>query len=206
MTDVVLLVHGGLYEDMDANRFWEAPGVADGLAAAGFQVLAPDRLRQPPAWTDEAAALATALRGAPSPAGVVAGSNGCSAALRLALDYPDLVKCLVLAWPAAAGVPELDARARARIDASAEDGTADRLLTGNTVRGVADAELRHLDRPVTIVPSLDEDPFHPRATVETLAALLPDAHVTAPFPPTPHAGFAERRTEFVETVADALRS
>ncbi len=30
---------------------------------------------------------------------VVAGSNGCSAALRLALEAPELVAGLVLAWP-----------------------------------------------------------------------------------------------------------
>ncbi len=34
-----------------------------------------------------------------TPALVVAGSNGCSAALRLALDQPELVAGLVLAWP-----------------------------------------------------------------------------------------------------------
>ncbi len=206
MTDVVLLVHGGLYEDMDARRFWEEPGVADGLAAAGFEVLAPDRMRHPAAWTDEAAALATVVRGAPGPVAVVAGSNGCSAALRLAIDYPDLVDRLVLAWPATAGVPELDARVRARIDGTTDDGTADRLLTGNTVRGVADAELRQLDRPVTIVPSLDDDPYHQRATVDALDSLLPAAHVTTAFPPPPHAGFGDRCREFVATVAEALGS
>ncbi len=206
MTDVVLLVHGGLYEEMDAARFWEEPGVAGGLAAAGFEVLAPNRMRHPPAWTDEAAALATALRGAPAPAGVVAGSNGCSAALRLAIDFPDLVGRLVLAWPATAGVPQLDARVRAVIDAVAEDGTADRLLAGNTVRGVADGELRRLDRPVTIIPAEDGDPVHQRSTVNALVTLLPDAQVTEPFPPTPRPEFDGNEERFVAAVRDALRA
>ncbi len=205
MTDVVLLVHGGLYEDMDAGRFWVEPGIADGLATAGFEVLAPDRMRQPPAWTAEAAALATALRGAPGPAAVVAGSNGCSAALRLAIDFPDLVDRLVLAWPATAGVPELDARARAVIDAVADEGTADRLLAGNTVRGVADAELRRLDRAVTIVPAPVDDPVHLQSTVDALLVLLPDARATDPFPGTPRPEFTEHRDEFVRVVAEALR-
>ncbi|RKN39702.1 hypothetical protein [Streptomyces hoynatensis] len=40
----VLLIHGGLWEaDMDAGRFWAAPGISAGLTRAGFTVLAPNR-------------------------------------------------------------------------------------------------------------------------------------------------------------------
>lgn len=42
MTPLVLL-HGGLWEDMDAARFWVRPGVVAGLAAAGVAVVVPDR-------------------------------------------------------------------------------------------------------------------------------------------------------------------
>lgn len=105
----VLLVHGGLHEQMDAGRFWVAPGVAGSVAAAGYRVLLPDRRWSGGAttapvsehtWALEGADLAAVLRHASAPpALVVAGSNGCSAALRLALDQPELVAGLVLAWP-----------------------------------------------------------------------------------------------------------
>jgi pimeloyl-ACP methyl ester carboxylesterase len=104
----VLLVHGGLHERMDARRFWVAPGVAGALAAAGYRVLLPDRrwlggattaaVREH-TWTLEGEDVAAVLRHAGvGRALVVAGSNGCSAALRLALDQPELVAGVVLAW------------------------------------------------------------------------------------------------------------
>jgi pimeloyl-ACP methyl ester carboxylesterase len=105
----VLLVHGGLHECMDAERFWVAPGVAGAVSAAGHPVLLPDRRWMGGAtsapiavhtWPLEAGDLAAVLRHAgPRPALVVAGSNGCSAALRLALDHAALVAGLVLCWP-----------------------------------------------------------------------------------------------------------
>lgn len=105
----VLLVHGGLHERMDSRRFWEASGVAGAVAAAGYRVLLPDRrwlgggTTAPVSehtWALEGDDLAAVLRHAgAAPALVVAASNGCSAALRLALDQPELVAGLVLAWP-----------------------------------------------------------------------------------------------------------
>jgi pimeloyl-ACP methyl ester carboxylesterase len=107
----LLLGHGGLHERMNGPRFWTAPGVAGPLATAGYRVLLPDRrwsggaTEAPVAahtWTLEAEDLAGVLRHAGAgPALLVAGSNGCSAALRLAVDQPDLVAGLVLAWPVA---------------------------------------------------------------------------------------------------------
>ncbi len=106
---MILLVHGGLWDDgMDADRFWHKPGVVSGLERRGFDVLAPDRMPRPPHWTAEADHLLATLRDRPT-AAVVAGSNGCSAAVRLALARPDLVPRLLLAWPATAGDPEVDA-------------------------------------------------------------------------------------------------
>jgi pimeloyl-ACP methyl ester carboxylesterase len=105
----VLLVHGGLHERTDAARFRVAPGVAGAVAGAGYRLLLPDRrwlggattapVREH-TWPLEGDDLAAVLRHAgAAPALVVAGSNGCSAALRLALDRPGLVAGLVLAWP-----------------------------------------------------------------------------------------------------------
>jgi pimeloyl-ACP methyl ester carboxylesterase len=105
-----LLVHGGLFDPMDGARFWIAPGVADDLAVAGYRVLTPDRrysvgrttsVFRPHSWDIEAADLATLLAAAGgAPAHVVAGSNGCSAAIRLALTRPECVRSLTLCWPA----------------------------------------------------------------------------------------------------------
>jgi pimeloyl-ACP methyl ester carboxylesterase len=107
----VLFVHGGLHDLMEAERFWVTPGVAGAAAAAGYRVLLADRrwaggaTSAPVAthtWQLEAADLAAVLRQASAwPALVVAGSNGCSAAARLALDDPALVAGLVLCWPVA---------------------------------------------------------------------------------------------------------
>jgi pimeloyl-ACP methyl ester carboxylesterase len=105
----VLLVHGGLHEPMSAARFWTNPGVTDALIVAGHRVIVPDRRWSegateapvvPHTWMLEGEDLAAVLRHAGTgPALVMAGSNGCSAALRLAIDASDLVAGLVLAWP-----------------------------------------------------------------------------------------------------------
>jgi pimeloyl-ACP methyl ester carboxylesterase len=91
----LLLIHGGLWEEgMDARRFWDQPGIIAGLQRHGFDVLAPGRLRRAPDWTAEASHPASALSG---PVIVLAGSNGCSAAARLALDFPGAVTRMILA-------------------------------------------------------------------------------------------------------------
>src|SRR5215217_3250038 len=97
----VLLVHGGLFDPMDGRRFWLRPGVADDLVAAGFRALVPDRRfatgkTQAPfalhSWDVEAGDLRAVLdHGGVATAHVVAASNGCSAAIRLALTRPDRV-------------------------------------------------------------------------------------------------------------------
>jgi pimeloyl-ACP methyl ester carboxylesterase len=141
----VLFVHGGLHERMDAERFWVAPGVASAVSAAGHPVLLPDRRWMGGAtsapiavhdWPLEAGDLAAVLRHAGAgPALVVAGSNGCSAALRLALDHAALVAGLVLCWP----VPGR-ALARGRLAAAFERSAA--FLAGSGT----EAYLRELAR------------------------------------------------------------
>ncbi len=106
----VLLVHGGLFDPMNGERFWKNPGIVEDLVAAGYRTLVPDRRfsvgRTTAAfavhsWDVEADDLVAVLHAADvAQADVVAGSNGCSAAFRLVLDHPQLVRTLVLCWPA----------------------------------------------------------------------------------------------------------
>jgi pimeloyl-ACP methyl ester carboxylesterase len=105
----VLLVHGGLFDPINGQRFWELPGVVDQLVARGYRVLVPDRRysvgqTSTPfdiySWEKEATDFAAVLRAANvESASVVAGSNGCSAAIRFALASSTLVRTLVLCWP-----------------------------------------------------------------------------------------------------------
>lgn len=112
MKPSAVLVPGGLYESMDADRFWRRTGVIAGLARHGLRVLIVDRPSRPASWAEEAEALSAALgewRALP----IVAGSNGCSVAVRLAVDFPSRLSSLVLCWPATAGDPIADEAAAA---------------------------------------------------------------------------------------------
>lgn len=95
---------------MTGERFWVEPGVALDLLAADRRVIVPDRRwagGQTEAdftvhtWEEEAGDLAAVVEASgAAPLDVIAGSNGCSVAVRLALARPDLVRTLVLCWPA----------------------------------------------------------------------------------------------------------
>jgi pimeloyl-ACP methyl ester carboxylesterase len=200
----VVLVHGGLYEDMDARRFWERPGIAGGLRDAGLAVIAPDRTPRPADWREEAAHLAALV---PRPAAVVAGSNGCSAAVRLAVDHPDAVARLVLCWPATCGDPAVDAPARRALQARGVPPAAiEALLAGETLRGVADRELAALGIPVTILPSLPTNIFHQRRTAAALCALIPRAVLGDGFTESPRPDFPAQRRAFVNHLLAVLRA
>lgn len=129
---VILLLHGGLWEEgMDATRFWLKPGITAGLERAGWAVLAPNRLQRPSSWEAEIEHLSRALPSRPIP--VVAGSNGCSVAVRLALAGPDRIEKLLLAWPATANDPVVDTRTRRDLaDQGASDQIISTLLEGQT--------------------------------------------------------------------------
>lgn len=197
------LIHGGLWAEQDAERFWHRPGITAGLATAGIRVLAPDRPPRPPDWATEARELANSLPA--EPVVVVAGSNGCSAAVRLATDAPGRVRTLVLGWPATAGDPEVDARDRDRlIRLGAAGRTADRLLAGGTLRGVDDADLAGLAMPVAVLPSLRENPPHQRRTVDALLRLVPGAVEVPGSPEPPRPDFTEHRACVVATLLDLI--
>jgi pimeloyl-ACP methyl ester carboxylesterase len=180
----LVLVHGGLWEDMDAERFWVRPGVVDGLRDAGFAVAAPDRAPRATSWEAEAEHLAGLLPA--GPVTLVAGSNGCSAAVALALSRPVLVERLLLAWPATAGDPEIDTRtADAMARLGADQATIDGLLDGQTLRGFTDDQVAALPVPVGVLPSAPESPFHRRDTVDTLLKVVPGVTELLPGTPEP---------------------
>ncbi len=198
---ILLLIHGGLWEaGMDAGRFWRQPGIAAALEHRGFGVLAPEREYRAASWASEASHLADVLPRAPVT--VLAGSNGCSAAVRLALSRPDAVSGLVLAWPATAGDPAVDARTQTQLGALGAPGEViEALLSGRTLRGVTDGELGGLKMPVGVLPSAFANPFHQRITVDALLGLLPGASELPGCPEPPRPEFPPYLEAFADAVA-----
>ncbi|MFI1104584.1 alpha/beta fold hydrolase [Streptomyces melanogenes] len=188
---------------MDADRFWAAPGISGGLEREGFTVLAPNRLRRPSSWDAEVEHLAPALPG--HPVLVVAGSNGCSVAVRLALAFPDRIERLLLAWPATAGDPAVDSRTHIGLTGlGASDQIIRALLDGHTLRGVADAELVTLKMPISVLPSAPENPFHQRQTVDALRRLLPDSDELPGCPEPPRPDFGPHLDQLLGSVTKAI--
>jgi pimeloyl-ACP methyl ester carboxylesterase len=196
----VFLVHGGLWEPMNAERFWRTPGIVPALETRGLIVLAPDRAQLPGSWTEEVAVLRKLLPH--EPVAVVGASNGCSVAALLAIEYPELVERLILAWPATGGDPVVDERTRAGlISRGASAAMADQLLAADTLRGVRDEDLALVSIPVAVLPSVPENPPHQRKTVDALLGLIPGSRELpgCPEPPTPD--FPPHRDELAATLA-----
>jgi len=109
------------------------------------------------------------------PVSLMAGSTGCSVSVRIALALPDRER-LLLAWPATAGDPAVDSYIRKSLTGlGASEQTVRTLLDGQTLRGVTDAELSTLEMPISVPPSIPENPFHQRTTVDALRRLLADS-------------------------------
>jgi pimeloyl-ACP methyl ester carboxylesterase len=205
----LLLIHGGLWEDgMDAERFWVAPGIAGGLRQRGFEVLTPDRSPRAPSWTVEVDHLLTAVPDLTSPGSgrqvtLLAGSNGCSVAVRLAVALPERVDRLLLAWPATACDSAVDARTRSGLlDLGATPDVIDQLLSGQTLRGVSDAELAALPMPVGVLPSAIDNKFHQRRTVDALLRLVQDGDELPGCPEPPRPDFPAHLDGFLTAVAE----
>src|SRR5579859_1486287 len=119
------------------------------------------------------------------------------------LASPEAVSGLVLAWPATAGDPRVDARARADLGSlGAPETVIEALLSGGTLRGVTDEELGRLGMPVGVLPSALANPFHQRVTVEALLGLLPGAVELPGSPEPPYLeAFADAVAGFADSVA-----
>lgn len=193
MTASVFLVHGGLWEAMDAEAFWGTTGITDGLSAAlapeGMDVLAPDRPQRASAWDIEVAALGEQLAKRPGPVRIVGASNGCTVAVLLALRFPELVDRLLLAWPATGDDAAANERAHAgMVQRGCPPVAADELLAGGILRGVTDDQVASLTRiPVAVLPSVPENSSHQRKTVDALLRSIRGSRELAgcPEPPTP---------------------
>lgn len=197
-------MHGGIWDGMTADRFWVRPGIVAGLTERGQHVLAPDRPYRSPSWAEEAQALADEVPRADT-VSVLAGSNGCSAAVRFALAEPARVGALILAWPAAAGDPEVDERERRELTArGATAPVIDGLLAGETLRGITDAELAALRMRTAIIPSDVDGPVHPRRTADAVCRLIPGAVRLPACPESPRPTFPPHRNAFVTSVLDFL--
>ncbi len=202
----VLLIHGGLWEDIGADWFWRRPGVVCGLEGLGVTVAAPDRLRRAASWTDEARHLASVVPGSALPATVVGGSFGCSVAVRLALDFPSAVRQVLLAWPAAVSDQFAATRVRAGLARlGARPSAIDALVGTCTLPSATDADLATLTMRVGVLPSVPATPFHPRSTVDALLRLLPSAVELPGCPEAPRPEFAPHLESFVATVAAFAR-
>ena len=199
----LLLLHGGLWEDMTPDRFWNAPGVVDGLSAAGFDCVAPQRPARPTSWAVELDRLRPCL-----PEGrftVIGACNASTTAVELALAHPDRVTGLLLAWPATCGNPTLDARAAEHLRGlGASDTVIDSMLSGQTLRGLDDDRIARLALPTALIPAPAASPTHQRETVESLARLIPGSTILPVFPETPRPEFAAARDDFLNTVTGWL--
>ena len=190
----IVLVHGGLYDDppMTAADFWIATGVAGALSKAGLEVIVHERPAEPASWAEEGEALAATIEAAGHQrVALVAGSNGCSAAMRLVLDRPELVARTMLCWPATAGDPVIDGLASVIITDTHDDEVAATLLDGFPIRGVTRDDLAGLEHEVVIYPSLPENKIHQRATVFELLDVIPDAILVGGSPEPTDDAFAE---------------
>lgn len=195
----LFLIHGGLWHETDAEHFWTHPGITEGLRARGFDVIAPDRLPQPPSWPAEATHLEHFLPD--HPATVIAGSNGCSAGVRLTLTAPERIERLLLAWPATAGDPAVDIRTRKDLTfLGAPSRAITPLLSGETLRGVTDEELASLALPVALLPSVPDNSTHQRHTIDALRKLLPHAAELPGCPEPPQPTFPPYLNQVLETV------
>jgi pimeloyl-ACP methyl ester carboxylesterase len=206
MTPSVLLVHGGLWDAMDAETFWGTTGLTTGLSAALplHTLLAPDRPQRPAGWDIEVAALSERLTAHSGPVRIVGASNGCTIAVLLALRFPELVDRLLLAWPATGGDGAVDARARDRlVGRGCPADVADGLLGGGILRGVSDDQVASLDRiRVAVLPSVPENPAHQRKTVDALLRSIRGSRelTGCPEPPTP--GFRPHLDQLVRTIVE----
>ena len=199
----VVLVHGGLYDEplMTGSSFWVDSGVAPMLTRRKVDLLIHERPSEPTSWIDEAQLLASAIEAAGHErAAVVAGSNGCSVALRLLLDRPELVARTMLCWPATAGDPVVDELARIIITDVHDADVAAELLSGRPVRGATATELGAIEGEVVVYPPMPESKAHQRSTVTELLSTIPGVMLVGGSPEPYDDAFPEFLEGFVNVV------
>lgn len=200
----IVLVAGGLYDEppMTGERFWLESGVAGALSGRGVEFAIHERPTSPRSWAEEAEAIAATMdRHGWERAGIVAGSNGCSAALRLLVDDSERVARLMLCWPATAADPVIDELARVIITDAHDPGVARDLLQGDPIRGVSRSELATVDRECAVYPSLPENKVHQRSTVVDLVESIPDAILVGGSPEPTDDAFDDFLDSFAAVVA-----
>jgi pimeloyl-ACP methyl ester carboxylesterase len=199
----VVLVHGGLYEEMTPEIFWEETGIVDGLTSLGLTVAAPQRPVSPSTWQEEGDAVALAIRAHGfERVALVGASNGCSAAVRATLQHPQLVARLMLCWPATCGDEVVDKLARVMISDAAGAAAAEALVAGQTLRGVDDVELGTIQIPTVVHPALPESKVHQRTTSTRLLGALRDPMLVAGSPEPLDPAFARFRDTFARLVLE----
>lgn len=200
----IVLVPGGFYDDpkVTATDFWVSSGVAGALGRLGVEFTLHERPELPRSWTEEADALAdTIQRAGYERAGIVAGSNGCSAALRLVIEHPELAARTMLCWPATASDPVVDELARIIITDAHDADVASELLDGAPVRGVTADALAEITNECVIYPSLPENKIHQRATVFELLDVVPGSILVGGSPEPPDDAFGAFVDSFAAMVA-----
>jgi pimeloyl-ACP methyl ester carboxylesterase len=161
-------------------------------------------MRNPRSWDEEASHLAPEIEKLGS-AHILAASNGCSAAARLAVRSPNRVRSLLFCWPATAGDPHVDGQARGHFLAEGctqED--ADQMLSGEILRGMKERELARLAIPVGVMPANPPDLYHQRVTVDRLLATIPNAKGLDPFPHPFAPEFKKILAEFCKAIIEFL--
>ncbi len=199
----VALIHGGLYDEplMTAQRFWVDTGVTRALGRRGVELVLHERPPEPTSWAEESEALAATIEQAGhDQVALVAGSNGCSAALRLLLDRPELVARTMLCWPATAGDPVIDELAKIIIADAQGSEAADALLSGRPMRGVTVEELGSIGSECVVYPSTPENQAHRRSTVMELLSSIPGVMMVGGSPEPFDDAFGESLESFADLV------
>ncbi len=197
----VVLVHGGLYEDVTPMNYWIDTGVTGALAQTTTRFIAPKRPTHPRSWKEERDVLLAAIDKAGfDQVALVGASHGCSVAARFAADFPDRVGRLMLAWPATAGDQVLDDLARIVIEDQMNAAVANDLLAGETIRGVTDAELAGLPMPLVVFPSIPASHAYQRDTATKLVELHTDSFLAGGSPDPLDKQFGEHVDEFLRVV------
>jgi hypothetical protein len=96
----------------------------------------------------------------------------------------------------------VDAHDRTSLTAQgASQQLIDTLLDGQTMRGITDDELATITKPVGVLASVPEDPFHKRRTVDALLHVLPHAVELPGCPESPRPDFPPHAESFIQTAA-----